>query len=340
MMPRLFLLILIALVSSSPKKGQNQESTELPQDQVVRVETRLVILPVRVRVRGKFVFDLTREQFRVFEDGAEQEIAYFEAPAQSNDASSEDSAKPLTLALMLDVSDSTEFKLKQIQATAIAFLDSLNDDDRVMVMAFDKGTKLLAEASANRDAVRTSINSLRTGGGTSLYDALDTAIARLNQFSGRKAIILLTDGVDTSSKTATAESVLRAAEQSYVSIYPVQYHTYGDFADAPSRETNVAGEFGKTAHVTRGGELASEAYKRATLFLKLLADKTSGQFQFTAKTKDLARSFERIAEQLRQQYTVGYYPKNKSADATTRRVKVEVAIPKARVTTRRSYIYK
>jgi len=152
--------------------------------------------------------------------------------------------------------------------------------------------------------------------------------------------VLLTDGVDTSSKGVTSDSTIRAAEASYVSIYPVQYHTYGDFADSPSRETYAAWEFGRTAHVTKSGEPASAAYKRATLFLRLLADKTSGHFQFADRTKNLARSFEGIAAQLRQQYTLGYYPKNRVANNTPRKVKVEVAVPKASVETRKSYIYK
>lgn len=88
------------------------------------------------------------------------------------------------------------------------------------------------------------------------------------------------------------------------------------------------------------GEPVTEAYKRATLFLRLLADKTAGKFQFAAKTKDLERAFEGIAEQLRQQYTIGYYPKNKSADQKPRRINVNVSMPNARVTTRGSYLYK
>lgn len=80
--------------------------------------------------------------------------------------------------------------------------------------------------------------------------------------------------------------------------------------------------------------------KRATLYLRLLADKTSGYFQYADSTKKLALSFGRIAADLRQQYTIGYYPKNKSRDARPRRIRVEVAVPGVRVETRKSYIYK
>ena len=94
------------------------------------------------------------------------------------------------------------------------------------------------------------------------------------------------------------------------------------------------------AHQTKNGEPASEAYKRATLYLRLLADKTSGYFQYTDSIKNLSRSFERVAEQLREQYTLGYYPKNKTVDGAQRLIKVQVGLPKVTVRTRKSYIYK
>ena len=162
---------------------------------------------------------------------------------------------------------------------------------------------------------------------------------RLNRIAGRKAIVLLTDGVDTSSKGATYDSTIRAAQASDAAIYPVQYNTYGDFADNPSRETYGNGNFNQTAHMTKGGELASEAYKRATLYLRLLADKTSGYFQYADNAKNLSRSFERIAAELRQQYTLGYYPKNKAVNGAPREIRVDVRSPNVTVHTRKSYIY-
>ena len=308
---------------------------------VVRVDTTLVTLPVRITDRHrKFVTGLTQEQFHIYEDGVEQEIAYFEPAAETNDARPDSSPKPLTLALLLDVSDSTQFKLEQIQRAATAFVDLLRPGDRVMVVAFDKRVQVLAEASPDRSILRAAIHRARVGGGTSLYQALASIISGLNRIGGRKAIVLLTDGVDTSSKGVTSDDTIRAAEAAFVSIYPIQYETYDDFADSPSRETYAAGEFGRTAHVTKSGEPVSAAYKRATLYLRLLAEKTSGHFQYADSAKNLARSFEGIAAQLRQQYTLGYYPKNKTADGAQRLIKVEVGLPKVTVRTRKSYVYK
>lgn len=330
-----------AALAGGPQQRPPPSTWETGQDDVVRVDTTLVTLPVSVMDgHGKFMRGLTQEQFHIYEDGVEQEIAYFEPPGEANDAGPDSPLKPLTVALLLDVSDSTQFKLEKIRSTAIIFVDLLRPGDRVLVVAFDKRVQTLAAATDDRNVLRAAISRARAGGGTSLYEALDTAIGILNRTSGRKAIVLLTDGVDTTSSGVTSESTVRAAEESHVAIYPVQYDTYGDFADNPSRETYGAGSFGSVAHVTKSGEPVSAAYQRATLYLRLLADKTSGYFQFTDNAKNLARSFERIAAQLRQQYTLGYYPKNKAADGAQRQIKVEVGVPRVTVKTRKSYIYK
>jgi Ca-activated chloride channel family protein len=230
------LLPLVISVSVHAQKKKPEKPPETQEDDVVRVETTLVILPVWVKDRhGKFAMGLTQSQFQVYEDGVEQEIVYFEAPTEADDSVADPAVKSLTVALMLDVSDSTQFKLEQIQKTAIAFVELLRPDDRITVIAFDKGVQVLADATADRNVLRQAIQRTRAGGGTSLYHALDLTIGKLNRLGGRKSIVLLTDGVDTSSKGVTFDTTIRAAEQSYVSIYPIQYHTYGDFADSATR---------------------------------------------------------------------------------------------------------
>src|SRR5262245_48999976 len=113
-------------------QAQQNTPVSVPQDDVIRVETNLVTLPVKVTDHhGRVVDGLKREQFRVFENGIEQQIAFFEAPSP---ISLDQSAKPLNVALVLDVSDSTEFKLEKIQAAALAFVDSLRLGDRVLVV--------------------------------------------------------------------------------------------------------------------------------------------------------------------------------------------------------------
>ena len=326
----ILLSVLLCLVSIG--LGQ-QRSAPKPtsEDDVIRVDTNLVTLPVKVSDHDKIVFGLRREQFQVFENGIEQEIAYFEAP--DNSPGGESNGRSLTIALVLDVSDSTEFKLKNIKNAALTFVDLLRPEDRVMVVVFDKNVQVLVESTSDRYVVRRAINALHMGGGTSLYEALNEVIGkRLARVSGRKAIVLLTDGVDTTSESITFDSVMRTAETSDVTIYPVQYYTYADFADNRSLPP-----FGIL--VTRKGEYLSEAYKRATRYLRLLAEKTAGDFHFADNSKNLAKSFDTIARQLREHYTLGYYPKDRSDGAR----KIEIRIkenPKLNVRTRRWYVYK
>lgn len=338
-----FALLSLLATATEPSMVQKQSQIPIaPGDDIERVETTLVTVPVSVRDRkGRLVAGLKREDFRLYEDGVEQELVYCEPPEVSAGGEfTASSRKPLTVALMLDVSDSTEFKLAQIQAAALAFVNLLRPEDRIILVSFDKRINVLTEATNDREVLREAIKYVHTGGGTSLYAALDAVIKqRLRRVVGSKAVVLLTDGVDTTSVGITSADTLRAAEESDIAIYPVQYDTYADFADSPSRETYGVGNFGAVAHVTRGGEPASEAYKRATLYLRLLADKTGGQFHYTDSLKNLSRTFDSIAAQLREQYTLGYYPKSR-AGGTQRQIKVEVSVPRAVVRARKNYTYR
>ena len=333
------------LVYAPRRNAINAQTQELQQDDVVRVNTTLVTLPVSVKNRkGKTILNLRREDFHLYENGVEQEIAYFEPPDevnnQSQGAGTDYTEKLLTVALLIDISDSTQFKIKQIQEAALAFVDQLRPQDRMLVMSFDKNARVLTEPTNDRNTLREAISRTRTGGGTGLYDAVGSALNWLNRISGRKAIVLLTDGVDTASDTATYDSTVRAAAQLDAAIYPIQYSTYGDFADNPSRQTNSVGDLAVTAHVTKHGELASEAYKRATLYLRLLAEKTGGRFEYTDSVKQLSKSFAHIASELRQEYALGYYPKNRTMTGMARELKVAVDVPQVVIRARKSYQYK
>ena len=184
---------------------------------MVRVDTSLVTVPVSVLDRqGRFVPNLKREDFSVFENGLEQSIAYFE-PAE----------KPFTVALLLDTSASTHFHLSEIKEAAIEFTKQLRPQDRVLVISFNDEVLLLTEATNNLDTIETVIDeNANPGNSTRLYDAVDLTIKeRLNQIKGRKAIVLFTDGVDTSSQQATYRTTLREVEELDALIYPIQYDT-------------------------------------------------------------------------------------------------------------------
>src|SRR6202011_2656933 len=138
--------------------------------------------------------------------------------------------QPLWGGLMIDTSGSTHFKLDEMQDAAIAFVNQLRPNDRVMVVSFDDKIRFLTDQPTNdHEAMRRAIMHTRTGGGTRLYDAVDQVINQhLNHIQGRKAIALFTDGVDTTSRNAKYETNIRDAEELDALIYPIQFDTYQD----------------------------------------------------------------------------------------------------------------
>jgi len=204
--------------STPPKDISNEE---IGEGDILRVDTTLISIPVSVMDRnGKYIPNLTKDDFHVWEDGVEQRVAYF--------ASTE---KPFTVALLIDTSGSTRFKLDEIQDAAIAFVEQLRPDDRVMVVSFSDKIRILSQPTNDRNALRSAIRQTEPGSGTRLYDAVDQVINQsFNRIEGRKAIVLFTDGVDTTSKHASYESTVRDAEELDALIYPVEYDTSSDMS--------------------------------------------------------------------------------------------------------------
>src|SRR5256714_10111872 len=198
---------------------KNSGPEEVGEGDIVKVDTTLISVPVSVMDRdGKYIPDLTKDDFHVWEDGVEQRVAYF--------ASTE---KPFTVALLIDTSGSTRFRLDEIQNAAITFVEQLRSDDRVMVVSFSDKIRVLAQPTSDRNTLRNAIRQTEPGDGTRLYDAVDPVENQyFNRIEGRKAMVLFTDGVDTTSKHASYESTLRDAEELDALIYPVQYDTYSD----------------------------------------------------------------------------------------------------------------
>jgi VWFA-related protein len=319
----LTLLISAVLVTLQSPPALGQE----PNVEVVRVSTDLVTVPVIVKTRaGGYVPNLQVEDFRVYEDGVEQQISYFETID-----------KPFTVVLMLDISDSIE--LQDIQNAAIAFLKQLRPDDRSLVVAFDKQVVRLTPITGDPRLLSEAINKAKARGGTALYDAIDTVISSyLKAVSGRKAIVLLTDGIDTSSVRTTYDSTAALANEQYALIYPIQWNTPDNLlARQLARGDNTA-VLGVT-YTTPKGESLRQAYTRGTEYLRLLARTSGGRFQQAEKLKSLERSFAQIAEELRQQYELGYYPRNRAATRRKRRIRITVRVPDTIVHARSSYSY-
>ena len=294
----------------------------------VKVETTLVTIPVSVFDRnGLYITGLNQRDFRVFEDGKEQEIAYFAT-----------SDKPFTVILLIDTSPSTSYKIDEIRSAAVAFVDQLKPEDRVMVIEFDANVHVLTEATSDRQLIYKGIRKADFGGGTSLYEAVDFSLKkRLNAIEGRKAIVLFTDGVDTTSRGRTTyESTLALAEESDSLIFPIYYNTFFDNRGATGGGGGWPGMivFGPPP---RGN--SAEDYALGKRYLEELADYTGGRvFRPESTPGGLTAAFEGIAEELRRQYQIGYTPADDGQPGQRKQIKVRINRPNLVIRSRDSYI--
>jgi len=314
------------------KSPINEDSGD---EDIVRINTTLVSVPVSVMDRnGRYVSRLRQEDFRIYEDGVEQQIANFSAVE-----------KPFTIALLLDASGSTRLRFKDIQAAAIAFIDQLRPADRVIVISFGDRVQILTEATGNREVLRHAILQAASGNGTHVYDAVDFVInQRLNhRIPGRKAAILFTDGVDNVSRRATYASNLHDAEEAEALIYPVQYDTFAEETTVVTVPGIIGGRspaemVTKRTRVYPAG-FGPKNYERAGVYLRELARKTGARYYHADDLKSLIAAFSRIAEELRWQYSLAYYPKTLSQSGQRRQLRVKVNRRNLTVRARRSYIY-
>lgn len=319
-----------------PNSGADRGETV--EGDVVRVDTALVTVPVTVMDRsGRFIPDLERKDFKLFDNGVEQKIAYFATVDQ-----------PFTVALVLDTSNSTNFRLEDIQDAAITFVNKLSPQDRVMVVSFDEHINILTEATNNRAELMRAIKRARTGGGTRLYDAVDVVIKdKLKKISGRKAIVLFTDGVDTTSHRATYASTVRDAQEGDALIYPIAYNTLGGNGQIPLPGGRGGIIFGIPWPRPSGGGIPGGGgggstpgeYRRGDEYLHDLARVSGGRFYRGDTMLGLSSAFEQVADELRRQYSLGYYPSPPGRAGERREIRVAASRPGLVVKSRDSYIY-
>ncbi len=327
---------------------------EVDAGDVIKVDTTLVTLPVSVTDRsGRYIPNLRKEDFRLWEDGVEQQVAFFNAVD-----------KPFSVVLMIDTSGSTRFRLEDIQHAAITFVNQLRRDDKVMVVSFDNDVEVLSEFTNDRNRLRDAIMRTETGNSTRLYDAVDLVInQRLTRVEGRKAVVLFTDGVDTTSRHASYQTNLRDAEELDALIYPVQYDTYADMAGGgggggstwPGNQTPTTpidiliqilggtirsgGGNNRSGGGSRGSGTSRSEYELANRYLDELAQATAARKYKADSIQNISVAFSNIAEELRRQYSLGYYPKNPGQAGQRRQVQVRVNQPNLAVRTRDSYIF-
>jgi Ca-activated chloride channel homolog len=319
--------------------AQTTETVKTPSDsensdeEVVKVETNLVSIPVSVYDRnGLYIPNLRQTDFKIFEDGVEQEIAYFGT-----------SEKPFTVILLIDVSASTEYKIEEIQQAAIAFVDQLKPQDSVMVIQFDERVSVLAETTNDRQKIYKAIRRTGFGGGTSLYDAVDLSLGkRLKKIEGRKAIVLFTDGVDTTSGSASYESTVRDAEETDAMIFPIYFNTFlSNNGIGTGGVMSIPPTLGIPPILGGQGNrgVSSAEYTRGRVYLTELASATGGRvFRPDSTPGGLTAAFEGIAEELRRQYNIGYYPQKEGETGQRKQIRVRVNRPKLVIRSRDSYI--
>ncbi len=321
------------------------DHAEADDDDVISVNTRLVTIPVRVIDRkGRFVGGLRKKDFRVLEDNVEQEIAHFSNEEQ-----------PFTVALVLDMSYSAKFKIGDIQSAALAFVDLLRPNDRVMVIAFAEETLVLCQPTSDRKEIYRAIRSTKIDTGTSLYEAVDLTMNELlRPIEGRKAMVLFTDGVDTTSRRAYSTDNLSDAMELDALIYPVRYDTFDDVRQMSSRPVVIGDNTPKgTPPISPSGNklpfpipivatpsdkgTTREEYRHGEEYLDRLAQHTGGTTFVADTVVNLNRAFARIASELREFYSLSYYPDDDPKKGKTRKIRVRVDQKDVAVKTRGSY---
>lgn len=275
-----------------PSKAQQQSD-----DEVVRVNTDLVVLNVTVAdASGKYAHGLKKTDFKLFEDGREQTIASFSAEET-----------PFAAAVLLDTSGSMESRITMARSAAIRFLDGLRQDDVAAVYQFDSKIEQVQEFSSSRDLSPVAFN-LKARGMTSLNDAIVKAARDLSERpEKRRAIIVLSDGADTSS-SASMDKALANAIAASATIYTVDMSQQG----SKDRQMGVGA-------------------------LRNFASKSGGRYVSTPGGRMLREAFASIVEELSNQYTLTYRSTNKARDGRWRELGVKLERPELAARTRKGY---
>ncbi len=215
---------LVGLAQERPASNRQEpravpSANQDPDQDAIKIGTNLVTVPVIVTdPYGRFARGLERVDFTVREDGVPQKIESFSAEESAFD-----------VALLIDSSRSTQNKLDTIRKAAISFFRQLQPRDRVMIVTFDEKVRFINDFTNNPAELERAVKNIRSGYLTSLYDAIERTInEKLSQARGRKALVILTDGVDTASKQASFESTLEMIARTGIIAYTIHYETRND----------------------------------------------------------------------------------------------------------------
>ena len=298
-----------ALLGASASARATADGQEKPQDkpQIFRAGIEVVSLNVTVTdSAGRFVTDLAQEDFSVFEDGAKQEMTYFN---RTN--------LPIALSLLIDSSASMEQRMENAQEAAIGFARKIRPHDLAQVVDFDSRVEIKLGFTNKIEELEAAIRSTSSGGSTALHNAVYISLKELAKIKAknpeevrRQAIVVLSDGEDTSS-LVSFEEVLELAKRSETAIYTIGLQP---------RETS-----------------ALRGFREAEFVLRQLAQETGGRSFFAQRVEELKDVYGQIADELSSQYSMGYASKNPKRDGSFRRIVVQVARPSTTARTKRGY---
>ena len=285
------------------RSGDSQTSPRI-SDETYRVSVDLVNILCSAfdKNTSSFVTNLTRDDFAIYEDNQKQEIRNF----------SRESNLPLTLAMLIDTSQSVAPKLKFEQDAATEFFQAiLRERDRAMLVEFDSGVTMLQDFTSDPNKMARQIRKLRAAGGTSLYDAIyQTCDEKLIRELGRKAIVILSDGDDESSRVSLHQS-LEMALRAEATIFSIS--------------------------VSKGGFFGVGGSKEGDEVLREISESTGGRIFFPFKVDELDDAFRQINQELRSQYSIGYFSTNAARNGSYRKIEIRVASKGLKLNYRKGY---
>jgi len=305
-------------------------------DEIIKIDSSIVRLNVGVvDQKGRPMTSLSRENFTVYEDGVKQNIISFEP-----------TVAPFSVVMILDMSGSTLGFRETIRQSAFRFVDALAPEDRVAVIEFYDKVNLRNNFTTDRKKIAESIVAANGRGKTQLYKALDVALEKLaGEGKRRKAVIVLTDGVDTSTRdndrsflekykgaeiltaikpetSETLNRILNKSDAQGVTIYPLALPTGDPFKLADPTPMQIA------------------MFAAARSRLEILANRTGGTLNTINRLEEMGRLYAAVAADVRALYTVEYQPTNAKRDGKWREVKIEVNSPELISKTRPGYFAK
>ena len=282
------------------------------QDDVIRIDTDLVTIPVTVLDRdGRYISKLAIGDFHIYENGVEQEVSLFSSVET-----------PITVMLLLDVSSSiTNAQTREMVRAANILIQKLRPEDHLIAATYSYHVYPVVNATKIKDlktSIKIELQPLDAQ--TLVYDAVEYALKKMRKIKGRKALIIFGDGAD-SGLSASFKSTISDAEEQEALIYTAQIR---DYPNPPYTDPKKW----------------AKSVETATDYMKALAQKTGGRHFMIDDIADLHNTFGEIADELRQQYNLGYYSNQPGKDGERRRITVKVNVPNVAVRSRNEVIYK